>query len=66
MPQHLNPLADGRAANVRAATSLATALVLAITLFGGFYIASRWNVHPMGETSAPSQHPRTLAANRQG
>ena len=62
MPQHLNPLADGRAANVRAATSLATALVVAIILFGGFYLASRWNARRnIGALATPAH--RMIAVN---
>ena len=59
MPQHLNPSGDRRAANARAAGSVAVAFIVAVIVFGGFYLGSRLRGPlSLGATSAPeSQRP---------
>jgi hypothetical protein len=61
VPQHLNPLADRRAANARVAGAVATAFIIGIIVFGGFYLGSRSSPFPTtsGTTSAPESQPRT-------
>ena len=56
MPQHLNPLADRDAANRRATRSVVIAFIVAILVFGGFYLGSRLSgSSSLGATSTPEK-----------